>query len=390
MAGSSPHVAVGARVLVPVARPASLDSLLPIAAAMAAVDDGHVVPVTVVPRHAPEDVVRAAADLAVEAEARLVAEGLSASGVVAEARSIPAGVRSLVASERATLVVMGWRGLVDASRAFDATVDDVLGRSSVPLLVVRPADLPPARVVVPLGPGHTVPHGRGGLRLAATLAERLAAARNLGVSLLWAGEEEPDLPDVVRGLSDRVHHDPRRLDLAVGAMAKPGDVVVAAVAPTTAGLREITTHVTAATPDATLVVAIDPGPRPAKHLGAAVADAVPPVVDVDDDPVEHVVTVTVDPPDDASVSRRRLVRALGHLGTVSEPTIQWRAATGAQRLRVEVRLLASGTTAALGDVMSALHEAPALAGARLRYDVERAAVPVQLDHLEPLGSIDAP
>ena len=35
MAGSSPHVAVGARVLVPVARPASLDSLLPIAAAMA-------------------------------------------------------------------------------------------------------------------------------------------------------------------------------------------------------------------------------------------------------------------------------------------------------------------------------------------------------------------
>ena len=216
MAGSSPHVAVGARVLVPVARPASLDSLLPIAAAMAAVDDGHVVPVTVVPRHAPEDVVRAAADLAVEAEARLVAEGLSASGVVAEARSIPAGVRSLVASERATLVVMGWRGLVDASRAFDATVDDVLGRSSVPLLVVRPADLPPARVVVPLGPGHTVPHGRGGLRLAATLAERLAAARNLGVSLLWAGEEEPDLPDVVRGLSDRVHHDPRRLDLAVG------------------------------------------------------------------------------------------------------------------------------------------------------------------------------
>ena len=185
MAGSSPHVAVGARVLVPVARPASLDSLLPIAAAMAAVDDRHGdhVPVTVVPRHAPEDVVRAAADLAVEAEARLVAEGLSASGVVAEARSIPAGVRSLVASERATLVVMGWRGLVDASRAFDATVDDVLGRSSVPLLVVRPADLPPARVVVPLGPGHTVPHGRGGLRLAATLAERLAAARP-GLSLI--------------------------------------------------------------------------------------------------------------------------------------------------------------------------------------------------------------
>lgn len=385
---SSLPAAVGARILVPVARPASLESLLPVAAAMAAADDGHVVPVTVVATRAPADQVRAAADLAFEAERRLRAEGVSASGVVAEARTVAAGVRSLVASERATLVVMGWRGTGQASQAFDATVDDVVGRSSVPLLVVRPTDQPPRRVVLPMTAGHVLPHGRGGLRLATTLARRLAEARGTGVSLLWAGDDHPDVPDEVLELSDRLHHDPRRLDLAVGAMAQPGDVVVAAVAPTAEGLREITTHVTAATPDATLVVAIDPGPRRTRGLGAAVADPRPVLLDDVLEPVEHRVTVTIDPPDGASVPRRRIVRALAHLGTVSDVDVQWRASTRAQRLRVEVRLPARGTAEALGEVMSALHEAPAVTGASLHYDVDRVSGVVQLDALEPLGSID--
>jgi hypothetical protein len=387
--GSARSVAIGARILVPVARPASLDALLPVAAAMAAADDGHVVPLTVVPPRAPSGDVRAAADLATEAERRLRAEGVSTSGVVAEARSVPAGVRMVVASEGGTLVVMGWRGLADTSQAFDATVDDVVGRSSVPLLVVRPSPRPPSsRVVLPLTAHHVVPAGRGGLDLATTLARRLASARGLGVSLLWAGDDTPAVPDDVQALSDRLHHDPRRLDLAVGAMAQPGDVVITAVAPTTAGLREVTTHVTAATPDATLVVAIDPGPRRTRGLGAAVADAVPVVLDRDAAPAEHVVTVAIAPPAGATLSRRRLVRALTHLGTVSDVDVQWRAATGAQRLRVQVRLLATGTTTALGDVMSALHEAPDLAGASLHYDVERAPDLVRLDTLEPLGSVD--
>lgn len=388
MGRSSGTAAVGARVLVPVARPASLDSLLPIAAAMASADDGHVVPVTVVPTRAPTEDVREAADLALAAEQRLRDEGISATGVVAEARSVAAGVRSLAASERATLVVMGWRGLLDTTRAFDATVDDVLGRSSIPLLVVRPSETPPARVVVPLTAGHVVPHGRGGLTLATTLAGRLAAARSLGVSVLWAGDDEPAVPEQVQALTDRLHHDPRRLDLAVGAMAKPGDVVVAAVAPTAEGLREITTHVTAATPDATLVVAIDPGPRRTRGLGAAVADAVPTVLDATDEVADHVVTVTVEPPEGAVVPRRHLVRALTHLGTVSDVAVQWRASTRAQRLRVDVRMPASSTTMALGEVMSALHDTPVLAGARLHYDVERVEGVVQLDRLEPLGNVD--
>lgn len=385
---SSSPAAVGARIVVPVARPASLDSLLPVAVAMAVADDGHVVPVTVVEPSASTDAVAAAADLALDAERRLQAEGISASGVVAEGRTVAAGVRAIVTSERATLVVMGWRGAADTSQAFDATVDDVVGRSSVPLLVVRPADHPPARVVVPLTAAHVSPHGRGGLALATDLAQRLAATRSVGVSLLWAGDEHPAVPPHVQALSDRLHHDPRRLDLAVGAMAQPGDVVVAAVAPTAAGLREVTTHVTAATPDATLVVAIDPGPRRSRGLGAAVADPVPKLVEVGDDPVDHLVTVTIDPPAGATLSRRRLVRALTHLGTVSDVDVQWRAATGAQRLRVSVRLLATGTTTALGEVMTALHDAPALTGASLHYEVERAADLVRLERLEPLGSVD--
>lgn len=385
---SSPDAPVGARIVVPVARPASLSSLLPIAAAMAAGDDGHVIPVTVVAHRAPPAEVTTAADLAVEAERRLRREGVSASGVVAEARNVAEGVRAIVTSESATLVVMGWRGLADTSQAFDATVDDVVGRSSVPLLVVRPSHLPPARVVLPLTRAHVGPHGRGGLRLATTLVGRLSAARDLTVSVLWAGDDAPAVPEPIRGLTDRLHHDPRRLDDAVGAMAQAGDVVVAAVAPTAAGLREITTHVTAATPDATLVVAIDPGPRRRRGLGAAVADAVPVVLDAQPQPVDHLVTVTIDPPAGSTLARRRLVRALAHLGTVSDVDVHWRAATRAQRLRVQVRTLASSTTAALGDVMTALHETPSLAGADLRYDVERAPDLVLLDRLEPLGSVD--
>lgn len=389
MAGSTaPRAAVGARILVPVARPASLDSLLPVASAMAAADDGHVVPVTVVPRGAPLDQRAAAAELAVEAERRLRQDGVSASGIVAESRNVASGVRSVVTSERATLVVMGWRGEADTSQAFDATVDDVVGRSSVPLLVVRPTHTPLARLVLPLTASHVLPHGRGALELATTLVRRLAVARELGVSLLWAGDDTPLIPEHVRALSDRLHHDPRRLDQAVGAMAKSGDVVVAAVAPTAEGLREITRHVTAATPDATLVVAIDPGPRRARGLGRAVADATAAAREPEGELVDHVVTVTVVPCDSQTVTTRRLVRALTHLGTVSEVDVQWRAATGAQQLRVDVRVLATSTTAALGEVMSALHDTPALAGASLHYDVERAAGVVQLDRLEPLGSVD--
>lgn len=384
---TSRHASIGARIVVPIARPASLVSLLPVAEAMAVHDGGHVVPVTVVPPGTSSRDRAAAVELAVQAERELRRAGVSASGVVAEALSVPAGVRSVVTSEKATLVIMGWRGLTDASRAFDATVDDVVGRSSVPLLVVRPADLPPARVVVPLTAAHVGPHGHGGLVLATTLAHRLSSLRSIGVSVLWAGDDTPEVPDHVRQLTDRLHHDPRRLDAAVGAMAQPGDVVVAAVAPTTAGLREITTHVTAATPDATLVVAIDPGPRRTRGLGAAVADAVRQVETISD-PADHVVTVRIDPPAGATVPRRRLVRALTHLGTVSDVDVHWRAATGAQRLRVQVRVAATSTTAALGEVMSALHEASAVAGADLHYDVERAPDVVQLDRLEPLGSVD--
>lgn len=383
-----PHVPVGARIVVPVARPASLESLLPIAAAMAAGDDGHVIPVTVVAHGASSAEVSAAADLAVEAERRLRRDGISAAGVVAEAHSVPEGVRAIVTGESATLVIMGWRGLADTSQAFDATVDDVVGRSSVPLLVVRPSELPPARVVLPLTSAHVGPHGRGGLRLATTLVGRLSAIRDLTVSVLWAGDDEPAVPEDIRGLTDRLHHDPRRLDAAVGSMARAGDVVVAAVAPTTAGLREITTHVTAATPDATLVVAIDPGPRRRRGLGAAVADAVPAAPDAEPEPVDHLVTVTIDPPTGSTLARRRLVRALSHLGSVSDVDVHYRAATRAQRLRVQVRTQATNTTAALGEVMTALHETPSLAGADMRYDVERAPDMVRLDQLEPLGSVD--
>jgi hypothetical protein len=38
--------------------------------------------------------------------------------------------------------------------------------------------------------------------------------------------------------------------------------------------------------------------------------------------------------------------------------------------------------------MSALHDTPVLAGARLHYDVERVEGVVQLERLEPLGNVD--
>lgn len=391
---ASPHAQspdsrpLGARIVVPVVRPASLDSLLRIAAAMAAAEDGHVVPVTVVPPHAPAETARAATRLAVDAERRLRADGVSASGLVVEADEVACGIRRVVRSEAATLVVMGWRGAADAARAFNATVDDVVGRSSVPLLVVRPATHPATRVVLPLGAAHVGAHGQGGLELATTVTRRLSAAAGTTVSVLWTGDETPAVPDDVRALSDRLHHDPRRLDEAVGAMARPGDVVVASVAPTASGLREVTQHVTAATPDAALVVAIDPGPRRTRGgLGSAVADPVNMVLELTE-PDEHHVTVTIDPPRGTTVPRRRVVRALTPLGTVSDVDVEWRAATGEQRLRVTVGVLAINPTTALGEVMTALHETPALSGADLRYDVTRAPQPLRLDRLEVLGGVE--
>jgi hypothetical protein len=383
--GSRP---LGARIVVPVVRPASLDSLLPVAAAMALADDGHVVPVTVVAQRASSADIRAASTVAADAERRLHREGVSATGVVAEAAQVAEGVRAVVASESATLVIMGWRGSPDPSQAFNTTVDNVVGRSSVPLLVVRTSDVEVTRIVLPLTADHVTAGARRGLELATTLARRLALQGDLGVSVLWAGDTTPQVPGPVRALSDRLHNDPRPLDRAVGAMSRAGDVVVTSVPPTPTGLRDITTHVTAATPDAALIVAIDPGPGAGQRgLGRQVADAVHVRLD-GDGPADHIVTVIIDPPPDSTLTRRGVVRALTHLGTVSDVQAQWRATTGDRRLRVEVRLATTGATQAIGAVMAELHGTPALAGATLQYEVEPAADPIRVDHLEVFGSMD--
>jgi hypothetical protein len=168
-----------------------------------------------------------------------------------------------------------------------------------------------------------------------------------------------------------VHHDRRRIDLAVGAVAGPTDLVVAPVAPTASGLRTATTHMAWAAPEAWLLVAIDVGPPPPadEAIAAAVADAgvVPAPADSSTVDEPQVIDVTVRVPlDDGDIGG--LATALRRVGTVG--AVEELAASASQRCwRVAVTVLAPSTNVAIGAVLTALHDSDALQGAEITYDV---------------------
>jgi hypothetical protein len=365
---------LGRTVLVPIANPRSARPLLRCAARIAAADGGRVELVTTLPpRSSAAEHERAQQGLAA-AEAAAVRIGVPTRARIVQATDPAVGVLEQVDELDATLVLMGWRGDSSTTDVFGRLIDTIVGRSTVPLAIVRLGATPYERVVLPVSADHLLPGGSSGLCLAARLADRLRGDTPEPTTLLRTGPREVDLPAEVEALGDRVHHDPRRTDQAVAAFARDTDLIVAAVAPTVSGLRAATTHLAWAAPDATLLVAIDVGPTHDRGLDRAVDAAgtpPPPRTTVADARREVRIVVTARLAAGAGATPEQLDRALRTVGTTGALTAWWPAGDPRPHVRANVTVEATGVNAAIGRVMVAVHEASALQGAEITYDVDR-------------------
>lgn len=383
-------MSIGRRVIVPVANPASVAPLLTLATRLTDPDGGLLVPVTVVSPTASDEVLEQAEHAVAEAERVVTVRGGRADGRVVRAERPSDGVLEAVRSEDASLVVMGWRGRSSTSDVFGQLIDSVVGRSSVPLAIVRLGAAPYERVLLPVSADHLLPGGRRGLDLAVGLAGRLSAGALEPPTVLRTGAADPPLPDAIARLGDRVHHDPRRIHHAVAAAARAEDLVVAAVAPTVSGLRAATTHLAWATPDATLLVAVDVGPTErgiVEAVGAAGRPGPEPAPGAGD---ETRIVVTARLPDDVRVGPDDLDRVLRTVGVTDHLMAWWPTIDTRPHVRATVSLSATTANAALSRVMIALNDAPEFRGAEITYDLERTPrVAVTVDGLT-VGTEEAP
>ncbi len=381
----------GRRVLVPVANPATVAPLLELACRLADGEDGCVIPVTVVSPKASVQTLAEAHDGIAAAERAVVDQGGRANGQVVTCDHPAEGVLEAIHHADATLVMMGWRGRSSTSDIFGRLIDTVVGRSSVPLAIVRLGATPYRHVLFPVGPDHLLPGGGRGLDLAVTLARRLSDAASEPTTVLRTGTDSTELPEAVTALSDRIHHDRRRIHQAVAAAADADDLVVAAVAPTVSGLRAATTHLAWAAPEATLLVAVDVGPTE-QGLVEAVDRAgrpAPPKSTPLDDEVRIAVTACL--PEDAEIAPDDLDRVLQQAGDTDHLMAWWPTDDPRPHLRATVTVRAPSPNAALARVMTALHEASEFRGAELTYDLERSAqrLAVTLDDITVARDVEA-
>jgi nucleotide-binding universal stress UspA family protein len=358
---------LGRVVVVPIINPASALPLVNLAARLTD-PGGTMVPITVIPPDAPPAAADAAEELVIRTEEHAMAAGVTARGVIARGKEVADEVLATAGERNATLVVMGWQGRSTQRNVFGEIIDSIVGRSATPLAVARLQDHPYRRILLAVGPDHLTPSGSGGVALAADYVRRLASHGDLAVRVVRSGPDHHPLPESLTSLADRVHHDPRRHDLAVRAAAERDDLIVVPVAPTTYGLREATTHIAWAAPEAALLIAIDVGPSPTTGLADAVSDAGrPPAVaeEAEPAPAEHHVVVTVraiqEPAENA------LADALADVGPVAQ--VQRWHEQDLWCLQAEVTVTAPTSNQALATVMTALHEAAGFHGAEIRYDL---------------------
>ena len=363
-------MAIGDAVLVPLINPASALGLMRLGALLAKADGGRVIPVTVVAAGSDDAAIDAARELVLKAEAVSRSLGVPAQGVVAIDDAVATGVLDAAEEQEATLALIGWRGQSTNQNVFGELIDSIVGRSAIPLAIVRQTDRPIRRLLLPVSDDHLLPSGNRGVELAADLVRRLHDGTQAPVMVLRTGEARRPLPPSVLRLSDRVHHDTRRVDAAVSVAATRDDCIVVPVAPIISGLRTATTHVAWAAPDAAIVVAVDVGPPPKKSLVTAVRRAGQPRPGGEPEAPEgqatlHPVAVTVCFPQPTDVGLDVLADLLGRLGSV------WECAERGGELEVTVAVAAADAHSALSTVMIALHESPLVQGAEIRYELAR-------------------
>ncbi len=374
VAGSDRTPSLGRCILVPVANPASVRPLMQLAADL--VDaDGEIRLLTVLRPDAPAEAHADAWQGMAVAETVAGQLGVTARGEVRTEHSLGDTVLDTLRDREASLVLLGWRGASSTTDVFGRLIDHIVGRSSVPLAIVRAGAQDYDRVLLPISADHLLPGGSSGLQLAADLAARLRRGTTRPLTVLRTGRLGQELPEAILALGDRVHHDPRRTHQAVAAFAGATDLVLAPVAPTVSGLRAATTHLAWASPDATLLVAIDVGPTAESSLAPALAPALADAGRPAPDPhrpnrTDIRLVVTVRPPEGGTVAPNQVERILARSGTTEHLMAWWPTGERRAHVRATVHLVAPDPDHAITRVRKEVQDAEELAGAEISYDVE--------------------
>lgn len=378
----------GNRVLLPVVSPDTAPHLATVALGLVGTT-GQIIAVSIVPPDADRAAIDEAGHVLAATEALIEGTGVAIETVVMAADSVARAVHDAALARNVDVVVMGWAGSGSSQSAFGAIVDHVVGRSRVPLLMVRPGRSLPTSVLLAFDTDQLHPSGRRGLVLAANVAGALRDRNGWPLTLLQTGQEDgPDLPREVAELTDRIHHDPRRRHEALASVMHADQLVVAPVAPTVAGLRSATSRINWAAGDATLAVAVDVGPIGSREdLSRATATPLRAVPDVEERPARlHGISVTAtaeEPPD-----RHAVQQALSAVGEVSGIRTWWSGRERQPHLSLVVSVVAESDSLAIGRVLEVLDALPALAGARVRYELVEPPTPWRLRELTPLGLPD--
>lgn len=382
----------GNRVLLPVVSPESAPHLATVALGLVG-GGGEVIAMSVVPPDADRATVADADRVLAAMEDLVDGTGVAIDTVVVAAESVARAVHDAALARNVDVVVMGWAGSGSSQSAFGSIVDHVVGRSRVPLLMVRPGRRLPTSVLLAFDTDQLHPSGRRGLVLAARVAAALRDRNGWPLTLLQTGMEDgPDLPPEVAELTDRIHHDPRRRHEALAAARHDDQLVVAPVAPTVAGLRSATSRINWAAGDATLAVAVDVGPIGSRedltHATAPPLRAVPPAESAAEPRPARLhgiaVTATAEEPPD----RQAVQQALAAVGEVSGIRTWWSGPDREPHLSLVVSVVAESDSLAIGRVLDVVDTLPALAGARVRYDLVEPPTPWRLRELTPLGLPD--
>ena len=369
-AGSDRTPSLGRCILVPVANPASVRPLMQLAADL--VDPvGEIRLLTVLRPDAPAEAHADAWQGMAIAETVAGQLGVTARGEVRTEPGLGDAVLDTLRDREASLVLMGWRGASSTTDVFGRLIDHIVGRSSVPLAIVRAGAQEYDRVLLPISADHLLPGGSSGLQLAADLAGRLRRSTTRPLTVLRTGRLGQELPEAIVALGDRVHHDPRRTHQAVAAFAGATDLIVAPVAPTVSGLRAATTHLAWASPDATLLVAIDVGPTAESPLAPALTEAGRPAPDPHRPSRSDIrLVVTVRLPEGGTVEPDLVERILARSGTTEHLMAWWPTEGRRVHVRATVQLVAPDPDQAIARVRKTVQDAEELAGAEITYDVD--------------------
>lgn len=249
-----PAPELGTTVVVPVRDPDHAPALVEVAAVLAQADSGVVVPLTVLNFDAgPSEVEDLREQLTEHAEAVALANGADFRAAVRIDVTPSAGMLHTVVESGASSILLGWKGYaVRRTSYFGEDTDAILTLSPVPVVVCRPGEPAPSRVVLSVIEQDLTAAGRPTMQLCALIAGRLARHCDVPLQVL-SRQPKDDIVDTLGDIGEPITDD-RPSTRSLADLTVPGDIVIAGVPPLRAGLGRRASRLAHALPSRTLLM----------------------------------------------------------------------------------------------------------------------------------------